>query len=185
MLRLSQPNIDEAAIAAVVDVLRSGRLVQGPQAAAFEDELQRWLGVRHAVLVSSGTAALHLALLAMEIGPGDAVLVPDFTFPATGNVVRLAGARPVLVDVDPRSYCVTAGGLEAAVAAWRGPERLRAVMPVHEFGHPVDLEALRSMGVRHGLAVIEDAACAIGARFADGRLVGTFGRCSCRPCSGR
>ena len=179
MLRLSLPHIDEAAIAAVADVLRSGQLVQGAQVAAFESELQRWLGVRHAVLTSSGTAALHLALLALDIGPGDAVLVPDFTFPATGNVVKLVGATPVLVDVEPGSYCVTEAGLQAAIAAWRGPQRLRAVMPVHEFGRTVPMDAVGRLAARHGLAIVEDAACAIGARFADGRLAGTRGDIGC------
>lgn len=179
MLRLSLPNIDEAAIAAVADVLRSGQLVQGTQVAAFEAELQAWLGARHAVLVSSGTAALHLALVALDIGPGDAVLVPDFTFPATGNVVKLVGARPVLVDVDPGSYCVSPLAVEAAISAWRGPERLRAVMPVHEFGHPVAMDVLQALAARHRLAIVEDAACAIGARMADGRLAGTLGDIGC------
>lgn len=179
MLRLSLPHIDEAAIAAVAEVLRSGQLLQGAQAAAFEGELQDWLGVRHAVLVSSGTAALHLALLVLGIGPGDAVLVPDFTFPATGNVVKLVGARPVLVDVEPGSYNVAPAALEAAVAAWREPERLRAMMPVHEFGCPAAIEAMQALAARHGLAVVEDAACAIGARTASGRFAGTLGEIGC------
>ena len=178
MLRLSLPNIDEAAIAAVAAVLRSGQLVYGAQGAAFEAELAQWLGARHAVVVSSGTAALHLSLVALGVGPGDAVLVPDFTFPATGNVVRLAGARPVLVDVDPGSYCVAPAGLEQAIASWRGPERLRALVPVHEFGHPVDMAAVNAIAARHGLAVIEDAACAIGARCGE-RLAGTLGAIGC------
>jgi dTDP-4-amino-4,6-dideoxygalactose transaminase len=186
LLRLSLPHIDEAAIAAVGEVLRSGQLMQGAQGAAFESELQQWLGTRHAVLVSSGTAALHLALAALGIGPGDAVLVPDFTFPATGNVVRLVGARPVLVDVDAASYCVTPQALQAVVERWRGPERLRALMPVHEFGHPVDMAAVNMLAARHGLLVVEDAACAIGARVpgADGarcgeRAAGTWGTVGC------
>lgn len=163
MLRLSLPHLDETAIAAAADVLRSGMLVHGAQGNNFEAELQQWLGVKHAVLVSSGTAALHLALVALDIGPGVAVLVPDFTFPATANVVLLVGATPVLVDVDPHSYCVTPAALEAAIQAWRGPQRLRAIMPVHEFGHPVDIAAVRSIAQRHGLKIVEDAACAIGA----------------------
>jgi len=178
MLRLSLPHIDEAAIAAVAGVLRSGQLVQGAEGAAFEAELQRWLGTRHAVLVSSGTAALHLALVALGIGPGDAVLVPDFTFPATGNVVRLVGARPVLVDVDAASCCVTPAALQQAIEGWRGPERLRALMPVHEFGYPLDMAAVNALAARHGLAVVEDAACAIGARCGE-RLAGTLGAIGC------
>lgn len=178
MLRLSLPHLDETAIAAAADVLRSGMLVHGAQGNAFEAELQQWLGVKHAVLVSSGTAALHLALLALDIVAGDAVLVPDFTFPATANVVLLAGATPVLVDVDPRTYCVTPAALDAAITAWRGPQRLRALMPVHEFGHPVDMAALRAIAQRHSLKVIEDAACAIGAREG-GAFTGTRGDIGC------
>ena len=178
MLRLSLPHLDEDAIAAAVAVLRSGQLVHGSEGMAFESELAAYLGVRHAVVVSSGTAALHLALVALGVGPGDAVLVPDFTFPATGNVVRLVGARPVLVDVDPATYCVTPAGLEAAIAAFRGPERLRAVMPVHEFGQPAAIDAIVALARRHGLAVVEDAACAIGATLG-GRKLGTFGEIGC------
>jgi dTDP-4-amino-4,6-dideoxygalactose transaminase len=178
MLRLSLPHVDDDAIAAAVAVLRSGQLVHGPQGAAFETELAAYLGARHVVVVSSGTAALHLALVALGVGPGDAVLVPDFTFPATGNVVRLVGARPVLVDVDPGTYCVTPQGLEAAIAAFRGPERLRAVMPVHEFGQPAAIDAIAALARSHGLAVVEDAACAIGATLA-GRKLGTFGEIGC------
>jgi perosamine synthetase len=178
MLRLSLPHLDETAIAAAADVLRSGMLVHGVQGNAFEAELQQWLGVKHAVLVSSGTAALHLALVALDIGPGDAVLVPDFTFPATANVVLLAGATPVLVDVDPRTYCVTPAALEETIVNWHGPQRLRALMPVHEFGHPVDMAAVRSIAQRHGLKMIEDAACAIGAG-APGAFMGTLGDIGC------
>jgi dTDP-4-amino-4,6-dideoxygalactose transaminase len=178
MLRLSLPHIDDDGIAAVAGVLRSGQLVYGVQGQAFERELEAWLGSSHAVLVSSGTAALHLSLMALEIGPGDAVLVPDFTFPATANVVLLVGARPVFVDVDPGSYCVTPNAIAAAVESWRGPERLRAVMPVHEFGNPVDMEGLRTVAGHRSLRIVEDAACAIGAVH-DGIKAGTFGDIGC------
>ena len=109
------------------------------------------------------------------------MLVPDFTFPATANVVLLSGATPVLVDVDARSYCVTPQALEAAIAAWRGPQRLRALMPVHEFGHPVDMAAVRAIAQRHGLKIVEDAACAIGARDGTAKpaKVGTLGDIGC------
>jgi perosamine synthetase len=178
MLRLSLPHLDEDAITAAVQVLRSGQLVHGAQGQAFEHELQAWLGCRHAILVSSGTAALHLALIASGVGEGDAVVVPDFTFPATANAVMLVGARPVLVDVDPESYNVTPEGLAAAIDAWHGPERLRAMVPVHEFGHPVAMGSVRALARRHGLAVVEDAACAIGA-MVDGRQAGTLGDVGC------
>lgn len=178
MLRLSLPHIDEFAVAAVSAVLRSGQLVQGAQGAAFEVELQQWLGVPHAVLVSSGTAALHLALAALDIGPGDAVLVPDFTFPATGNAVLLAGAHPLLVDVDAGSYNLTPTSLRKAIANWKGPQALRAVMPVHEFGHPADLVGIRELAREHRLHVVEDAACALGARCGE-RMAGTLGDVGC------
>ena len=178
MLRLSLPHLDDDAIAAAVAVLRSGNLVHGAEGTAFEAELAAYMGVRHAVVVSSGTAALHLALVALGVGTGDAVLVPDFTFPATGNVVRLVGARPVLVDVDPSTYCVTPEGLEAAIDAFRGSERLRAVMPVHEFGQPAAIDAIVALSKRYDLAVVEDAACAIGATL-HGRKLGTFGAIGC------
>lgn len=178
MLRLSTPSIDESVIEAVNAVLRSGQLVYGAQGQRFESMLQNFLGVPHAIVVSSGTAALHLALLALGIGPGDAVLIPDFTFPATGNVVRLAGARPVLVDVDQATYCVTSESVSAAIDAWRGPEKLRAFIPVHEFGHPADMQALLPLVRHHGLKVVEDAACAIGATER-GKACGTHGDVGC------
>ncbi|PUA99490.1 dTDP-4-amino-4,6-dideoxygalactose transaminase [Acidovorax sp. 107] len=178
MLRLSTPSIDESVIEAVNAVLRSGQLIYGAQGQHFEAILQDFLGVRHAIVVSSGTAALHLALVALGIGPGDAVLIPNFTFPATGNVVRLVGAHPVLVDVDPSTYCVTPDSVAAAIDAWRGPELLRAFIPVHEFGHPADMRALLPLARYHGLKVVEDAACAIGATE-NGKACGTQGDIGC------
>lgn len=178
MLRLSTPSIDESVIEAVNAVLRSGQLVYGVQGQRFEAVLQDFLGVRNAIVVSSGTAALHLALVALDIGPGDAVLIPDFTFPATGNVVRLVGAHPVLVDVDPLTYCVTPESVTAAIEAWRGPQKLRAFIPVHEFGHPADMHALLPIARHHNLKVVEDAACAIGATD-QGKACGTHGDIGC------
>lgn len=177
-LRLCQPQISSAAIDAVVGVLQSGQLVFGAEGQAFEAELATYLGTDHAVLVSSGTAALHLALMALDLGPGDAVLVPDFTFPATGNVVRHIGARVVLVDVDPQTYTLDLAALERQLRSWRGPERLRAVMPVHEFGAPVEMGALLDLAERYHLQVIEDAACALGAEH-QGRRLGTWGQLGC------
>ncbi|OPZ90782.1 MAG: UDP-4-amino-4-deoxy-L-arabinose--oxoglutarate aminotransferase [candidate division TA06 bacterium ADurb.Bin417] len=123
--------------------------------------------------VSSGTAALHLSLLACGIGPGDEVLVPAFTFPATANVVELAGARPVLVDVDPESFNLDPDRLEAALTP-----RTRAIMPVHLFGNPAEMEAILALAGKHGLAVIEDAAGAFGSRGRD-RACGSFGAAGC------
>ncbi|MCP1621159.1 dTDP-4-amino-4,6-dideoxygalactose transaminase [Pseudomonas sp. SLBN-26] len=169
MLKLSQPNIDDAAIAAVVEVLRSGQLVHGQECEAFEKELAEYLGCGDVILVSSGTSALHVALMALDIGEGDAVIVPDFTFPATANVVALTGAKPVIVDVLPGTYTLDRDALESLVTGWRGPERLRAIMPVHEFGCPADMTSINRIAEAHGLAVIEDAACALGATYAGGK----------------
>lgn len=178
MLKLSQPNISEEAIAAVANVLRSGQLVHGQECETFERELAAYLGCSEVVLVSSGTAALHVALLALDIGPGDAVIVPDFTFPATANVVALTGARAVIVDVMPDTYTLDTAQFERVVSGWTGPERLRAVMPVHEFGYVADMAEINRIAKAHGLAVVEDAACALGASRG-GRKAGTLGDIGC------
>lgn len=178
-LPLSRPNIDDVALAAVVDVLRSGALVHGQTGLAFEQALARYIGCGDVVVVSSGTAALHLALLALGIGSGDAVIVPDFTFPATANVVALTGARVILADVDPSSYTVTPATVaHAAEAAMAAGERLRAVMPVHEFGTAADMAGIQEVAQRYGMAVVEDAACALGARV-DDRPVGAAAQLAC------
>jgi perosamine synthetase len=178
MLKLSQPNISEQAITAVAEVLRSGHLVHGAEGEAFERELAQYLGCAEVLLVSSGAAALHVALLALDIGPGDAVIVPDFTFPATANVVAMVGARPVIIDVDPGTYTMSIEKLEAAVESWARPERLRAVMPVHEFGCPAEMDDIQRLAKSHGLFIVEDAACALGARY-KGVKVGTLGDIGC------
>lgn len=178
MLRLSQPNINEAAISAVAAVLRSGQLVHGAECEAFEQELAIYLGCREVVLVSSGTAALHVALLTLDIGSGDAVIVPDFTFPATANAVAMTGARPIIIDVLPGTYTLDPIQLEETVRSWKGVERLRAVMPVHEFGCVSDMPEINRIARQHGLAVIEDAACALGASL-NGKKAGTWGDAGC------
>lgn len=178
MIPLTRPQIGDDECAAVERVLRGGMLVHGEECDAFEAELAAYLGIDDVLVVSSGTAALHLAMLALGIGPGDAVLVPDFTFPATANVVELVGARPVLVDVDHDTYNVTPQLLEQAIVAWQGPERLRAMIPVHEFGCPLDMAGIRALASAHGLMVVEDAACALGTRCTGG-FAGTFSAAGC------
>lgn len=178
MLKLSQPNISEEAIVAVSEVLRSGQLVHGSECEAFEKELSDYLGCREVVLVSSGTAALHVALLALDIGPNDAVIVPDFTFPATANAVVMAGARPVIVDVLPGTYAIDPEQIRICIENWKRPERLRAIMPVHEFGCPADMDVITQLATEHGLLVIEDAACALGAEYR-GQKTGTLGDIGC------
>ena len=172
MIRLAWPDLGEEELAAVAEVLESGQLTMGPKVAEFEDGLARACEVEHAVAVSSGTAALHLAVLALGIGPGDEVIVPAYTFPATANVVALAGAQPVLVDVDPETMNLRPDAVADAVT-----ERTRAVLVVHLFGRPARWDEIEA-AVPDGVVLIEDAAGALGARRA-GRACGGLGRLGC------
>jgi dTDP-4-amino-4,6-dideoxygalactose transaminase len=166
---LAVPDIDEADVAAVSAVLRSGMLVQGEHVAGLEAEVASFLGVRHAVAVSNGTASLHLALVALGVGPGDEVVVPAFSFVATANVVELVGARCVFVDVQRNTFNIDPAAFEPAIT-----ERTKAVIPVHEFGLACDIARVVEIARARGIAVVEDAACALGADE-DGRLVGGIG----------
>ncbi|HJU47942.1 MAG TPA: DegT/DnrJ/EryC1/StrS aminotransferase family protein [Gaiellaceae bacterium] len=171
-IRLARPDVGEEELAAIGEVLASGQLTMGPQVAAFEDALCDAVGTAHAVAVSSGTAALHLALLALGVGPGDEVILPAYTFPATANAVELCGARAVLVDVDADTFNVDVARVAAAVSA-----RTKAVLAVHLFGRPVDWEALQT-AVPQEVALLEDAAGALGAR-SRGRPCGALGLLAC------
>ncbi len=182
MIRLSKPDIRDEDIARAVAVLRSGMLVQGENVLAFERKLAAFADLPHAVAVSSGTAALHLALKALDIGPGDTVIAPAFTFPATANVIELCGAQPVFVDVDPATFNLDLNSLEATLerlmANREMARRVKAVLPVHTFGQMLDMEQLNAMCRRWNLPVVEDAACAIGATFR-GRPAGAWGTMGC------
>jgi perosamine synthetase len=166
---LSSPEIDEGDIAAVTGVLRSSRLSLGPVLEEFEGAFARYVGSAHAVALSSGTAGLHLALLALGVGAGDEVIVPSFTFIAAANAIRYVGATPVFVDIDPVTLNMDPGSVARAVTA-----RTRGLMVVHTFGVPANLEALLEIAHRHGLKVIEDACEAVGAEYR-GRKVGSCG----------
>jgi perosamine synthetase len=167
---LSRPVIGAAERRAVDRVLRSGQLAQGTEVEAFEAEFAAALvDGRHCIAVSSGTSALHLGLLAAGIGPGDEVVLPSFGFAASANAVRLVGAEPVFVDIEPGSFCLDPQAVESAISP-----RTAAVLPVHLYGHPAAMDALVRVAERHGLLVLEDAAQAHGASW-QGRPVGTFG----------
>jgi perosamine synthetase len=166
---LSSPDITEAEIEAVSAVLRTNTLSLGPQLIEFEQALAAYHQTPHAIAVSSGTAALHLALLALFIGPGDEVIVPSFTFIAVANAVRYVGATPVFADIDPLLMNIDPASVEAAITA-----QTRAIIIVHTFGIPAEMEALMQLANQHRLAVIEDACEAIGATYNNQR-VGTFG----------
>jgi dTDP-4-amino-4,6-dideoxygalactose transaminase len=171
-IRLARPDVGEAELAAVGDVIATGQLTMGPKVEEFETAVAAAVGTAHAAAVSSGTAALHLVLLALEIGPGDEVIVPAYTFPATANAVELCGARAVLVDVDPDTFVVDPAAVAAAVTP-----RTRAVMAVHLFGRPVDWEMLQT-AVPQEVALVEDAAGALGARYR-GTPCGALGVAGC------
>ena len=172
LIRLARPEIGEEELAEIAAVLESGQLTMGPKVAELEGLLAEACGVEQAVAVSSGTAALHLAILALGFEPGDEVLVPAYTFPATANVVALAGLTPVLVDVDPVTMNLDSERVGAAV----GP-RTRAVLAVHLFGRPLDWEGLAA-AVPERVVLIEDAAGALGAKRG-GRPCGSLGRMGC------
>ena len=164
-VRLARPDVGEDELAEVAAVLETGQLTMGPKVAELEADLARACGTEHAVVVSSGTAALHLAVLALGIGPGDEVIVPAYTFPATANVVALVGARPVLVDVDPETFNLDPAKVELT-------PRTKAILPVHLFGRPARLEELPEA------TLLEDAAGALGAERR-GRRCGGLGAAGC------
>ncbi len=169
MIPVSRPIIGEAEKQAVLEVLESGMLVQGPRVAALEEAFARVCGTRYAVATSSGTTALHLALLAHGIGPGDEVITTPFTFIASANSILYTGARPVFVDVEEDTFNINPALIEAAITP-----RTKAILPVHLYGYPCDMEAIMGLARRHGLVVVEDAAQAVGADY-KGKPVGSFG----------
>jgi perosamine synthetase len=169
MIPISKPVIGEAEKAAVLAVLESGMLAQGPRVAELEGRFAELCQSKHAIATSSGTTALHVALLAHQIGPGDEVITTPFTFIASVNSILYVGARAVLVDIDEETFNIDPALIEAAVTS-----RTRAILPVHLFGYPCDMDPILEIAERHGLAIIEDTAQAVGARY-KGRPVGSFG----------
>jgi len=175
---INKPVLGEEEIAEVVKLLRQGALTSsspegGLNVRSFEEEFASFAGVKHAIAVNSGTAALCLSLLAIGVGPGDEVLVPSLTFVATANVVLLTGAKPVFVDVDPRTYTMDPSDLERKIS-----ERAKAVIPVHLYGLMADMDSINSIAEKRGIAVIEDAAQAHGSEMR-GRRAGSLGVTGC------
>lgn len=173
MIRLNIPCTGEEELEEVRAVLESGYLTQGPKVAEFESAVQAIVGGKHAFAMSSATTALHLSLVALDIKPGDEVLVSDLTYPASGNVIIQQGAKPVCVDVLPDTYAMDPADFESRITGCS-----RAVMVVHPFGLSADMNPIMEIAKKHGLAVIEDAACALGSQY-EGRFCGTMGDTGC------
>lgn len=169
MIPIARPQMGEEEKQRVWDALASGSLAQGPRVRDFEERFAEFIGAGHAVATSSGTTALHLALLGHGIGEGDEVITVPFTFIASANSVLYTGARPVFVDIDERDFAMDISQIEAAITP-----RTKAIMPVSLYGQPADMPAIVTIAERHGLAVVEDACQAHGAAIGD-RKSGTWG----------
>ncbi len=166
MIPLARPQLGPPELEGLAQVLSSGWLTQGSRVERFERLVAEYCGVRHAVACSSCTAALHMALLTLGVGPGDEVITPALSFIATANAIVHCGARPVFADVELQT-----GNLDPRAAEQAITPRTKAILPVHQLGMPADLDALHEVGRRHGLPIVEDAACALGSRYR-GRPIG-------------
>jgi len=169
---IARPFLGEEEKAAALAALTSGQLSQGPRVAEFERAFAAYHGAKHGIATSNGTTALTTALMAHEIGPGDEVIVPSFSFFATASCVLSVGATPVFADIDPVTFCLSPAAAEAAITS-----RTRAIMPVHLYGLPAEMPRFEGLCKAHDLVLLEDAAQAHGATL-DGRSVGTFGTAS-------
>lgn len=165
---LIKPLITDKVKQRVLDVLDSGYLTEGPVTRQFEEAIADYCGVSHCLAVTSCTTGLELALRALDIGPGDEVIVPDYTYPATASVVNIVGATAVIVDIDPATMLINYGALESAIT-----EKTKAAIPVSLFGNPLDWDRLNAIKMRHGLFIVEDSACSLGSSY-EGAMTGSL-----------
>jgi len=170
---IARASLTPQEIESVLEPLRSGWLVQGPKVREFEQAWSAFTGAEHSIAVTSCTTGLHLSLVALGFGPGDEAIVPAFTWISTANVVEHLGGKVVFADIDLASFNIDPCGIEALITP-----RTKAILPVHLFGLPADMEAINAIAQRHGLWVVEDAACGFGATV-QGRHVGTLGHTGC------
>ena len=177
---ISKPYFNKNEEKALSDVIKSGWVMQGPMVSEFEEKFAQYVGTKYAVAVSSGTAALHLSLLALGIGEGDEVIIPSFSFIATANAVAHCGASPVFIDIDQRTYNISPEKIEEYLAgvSKKKNKKVKAIMPVHQLGMPADMDYIIAIAKKHSLHIIEDAACALGSEY-KGRKVGSIGEISC------
>lgn len=172
-LPVSLPTIGPEEINEVVDSMKSGWITTGPKVIRFEDKFKEYVGASHAVALNSGTAALHVSYLAAGVKPGDEVITTPLTFAATVNMILLVGAKPVLVDIDPKTLNIDVAKIEKAVTA-----KTKAIVPVHFAGLPCDMEAINAIAKKRNLVVIEDAAHAVGTKYR-GKQIGTLSPFTC------
>ncbi len=177
ILKINQPIIGEEEIEAVIAVLKSGNLTErsgfGPNVLEFERNFAKFVDAKYAVAMNSGTSAIHAALLAAGVGPGDDVLIPSFTFSSTASSVLLTGARPIFADIDPRTFCINIDTINDAIT-----ERTRAIIPVHLYGLPADMDPIKEIAHHQDVILIEDAAQAHGASYKE-RKIGSIGDMTC------
>lgn len=170
---IASPVIEDEEINAVIDVMKSGMIAQGPKVIEFEEDFAKFVGAKYGIATNSGTSALHVALLAAGIGEGDEVITSPFTFAATGNSILYTGARPVFVDIDPETFTIDPSKIEEAIT-----DKTKAIMPVQLYGQSADMDAIMKIAKENDLIVIEDAAQAHGAEY-KGEKVGNLGDMAC------
>jgi dTDP-4-amino-4,6-dideoxygalactose transaminase len=173
MIQIASPIIGDEEIEAVNNVLSSGMLAQGPKVSELEESFARYCGTKFAVAVNSGTAAIHAALFAAGVGPGDEVITTPFSFIATINPILFLGAKPVLVDIDPGTYNIDVEKVRGAIT-----NKTKVILPVHLYGQPCDFNELQALADEHGIIIIEDACQAVGANYGD-KKAGSLGNLGC------
>lgn len=173
MIRIAQPEIGPEEIAAVNEVMRSGIIAQGAKVAKLEEDFAKYCGTKYALAVSSGTAAIHAALHAAGIGPGDEVITVPFSFIATINPILMVGAKPVLVDVESNTFCMDVNKLKKAIT-----KKTKAIIPVHLYGQPANMDEINNIAAQHNIVVIEDSCQAIGSEY-KGKKSGSLGNIGC------
>ena len=173
MISIAKPIIGEEEKQAVMEVMNSGMIACGPRTEKFEKKFAEFVGTKYAIATTSGTTALHLALLALDVSSGDEVIFPSFSFVATANSALFCNATPVFCDVDPKTFTMDAEKIKPLIT-----EKTKAIMPVHLYGQSADMDPILEIAQDHGVHVVGDAAQAHGAKY-DGKMVGSFGDCEC------